>query len=131
MSCIERNYSLAWFSLLFLEKNTPFQYRWTMRRLSGWKWECFYWLLFVSMHFLFISYVFLIVMVDILDQQETLSHSSNYLAATTLKLAKESHRRQVIDFVKACISFNEATIPSISSLSKRLNLFLETAEVSI
>jgi hypothetical protein len=62
--------------------------------------------------------------------QETLAHSSNYLAARTSKMAKGSHQMQVTDFVKACVSFNEVTIPSVKSILRRLNLFLETAEVS-
>jgi len=38
---------------------------------------------------------------------------------------------QVTDFVKACVSFNEVTIPSVKSILRRLNLFLETAEVAL
>ncbi|KAH9322310.1 hypothetical protein KI387_016949, partial [Taxus chinensis] len=62
---------------------------------------------------------------------ETLSHSSNYLASRTSKMAKPSHQEQVTNFTKACVSFNEVTIPSIRSILKRLNLFLETAEVAL
>ncbi|XP_057871562.1 uncharacterized protein LOC131077967 isoform X1 [Cryptomeria japonica] len=63
--------------------------------------------------------------------KEALSHSSNYLASRTSKMVKEYHQRQVTDFVKACVSFNEVTIPSIRSILKRLHLFLETAEVAL
>jgi len=63
--------------------------------------------------------------------KETLAHSSNYLAARTSKMAKGSHQMQVTDFVKACVSFNEVTIPSVKSILRRLNLFLETAEVAL
>lgn len=63
--------------------------------------------------------------------KETLAHSSNYLAARTSKMAKGSHQMQVTDFVKACVSFNEVTIPSIKSILTRLNLLLETAEVAL
>lgn len=63
--------------------------------------------------------------------KETLVHSSNYLAARTSKMAKGSQQMQVTDFVKACISFNEVTIPCVESILRRLYLFLETAEVAL
>jgi hypothetical protein len=56
--------------------------------------------------------------------QETLVRSSNTLAVKALKAGKKH-----INFVKSCLAFSEVTIPSISSPTKHLNLYLETAEV--
>ncbi|BBN15294.1 VPS35 endosomal protein-sorting factor-like [Marchantia polymorpha subsp. ruderalis] len=61
----------------------------------------------------------------------TVIHASNRLAMTTLKMVKGSHNKRTRDFVKACVTFNEITIPSINSLVTRINLFLETAEVAL
>lgn len=56
--------------------------------------------------------------------QETLVRSSNTLAVKALKAGKKH-----INFVKSCLAFSEVTIPSISTPTKHLNLYLETAEV--
>ncbi|KAG6551128.1 hypothetical protein Mapa_007363 [Marchantia paleacea] len=61
----------------------------------------------------------------------TVIHASNRLAMTTLKMVKGSHNKRTRDFVKACVTFNEITIPSINSVVTRINLFLETAEVAL
>ncbi|KAL3681400.1 hypothetical protein R1sor_024356 [Riccia sorocarpa] len=61
----------------------------------------------------------------------TVIHASNRLAMTTLKMVKGSNNKRTLDFVKACITFNEITIPSINSVVTRINLFLETAEVAL
>lgn len=56
--------------------------------------------------------------------QETLVHCSNCLATKALKNGQKH-----ISFVKSCIAFSEATVPSISSHIRQLNLYTETAEV--
>jgi len=56
--------------------------------------------------------------------QDTLVHLSNSLAVKAIKTM-----RKFVNFLKACIAFNEVTIPSISSNIRRMNLYLETAEV--
>lgn len=86
--------------------------------------------LFVSSPWYSLCQYFQLAMLYEFGWQETLAHSSNYLAARISKMAKTSHQMQVTDFVKACVSFNEVTIPSVRSILRRLNLFLETAEVS-
>jgi hypothetical protein len=60
----------------------------------------------------------------------TVVHACNRLAMTTLKMVKGSHTKRTVNFVKACLTFNEITIPSINSALVRSNLFLETAEVT-
>ncbi|MED6218342.1 hypothetical protein PIB30_025917 [Stylosanthes scabra] len=59
------------------------------------------------------------------ELKETLVHSSNSLAIQALKCAKKH-----LSLVKACITFSEVTIPSISAQSKQFDHFLETAEVA-
>ncbi|XP_020962603.1 UPF0505 protein C16orf62 homolog isoform X1 [Arachis ipaensis] len=59
------------------------------------------------------------------ELKETLVHSSNSLAIQALKCAKKH-----LSLVKACITFSEITIPSISAQRKQFDLFLETAEVA-
>lgn len=63
--------------------------------------------------------------------QETVVHISNRLAITALQFAKVSPSKQTKDFVKACLTFNGITIPSITSVIQRMHLFLETAEVRV
>jgi len=57
--------------------------------------------------------------------QETLVHSSNSLAIQALKCAKKH-----LSFFKACVTFSEVTIPSVSA-QRQFDLFLETAEVGM
>ncbi|XP_068666819.1 uncharacterized protein [Aristolochia californica] len=58
--------------------------------------------------------------------KETLVHSCNYLAVKAIRDAEKC-----VDFVKSCIAFNEVTIPSITTIIGRMNLYLETAEVAL
>ncbi|KAF5203371.1 hypothetical protein FRX31_007042 [Thalictrum thalictroides] len=60
------------------------------------------------------------------ELKEVLVRSSNKLAMKAIKDANNP-----VDFVKSCIAFNEVTIPSISATAKRMNLYLETVEVSL
>ncbi|OVA03407.1 Vacuolar protein sorting-associated protein 35 [Macleaya cordata] len=60
------------------------------------------------------------------ELKETLVHESNNLA---IKAIKDSNK--LVSFVKACIAFNEVTIPSVSASFKQINLYLETAEVAL
>ncbi|XP_076916852.1 uncharacterized protein LOC143576701 isoform X2 [Bidens hawaiensis] len=60
------------------------------------------------------------------DLKEILVHSSNLLATRALKEKKDN-----LNFIKSCITFNEVTIPSIPSYSRQLILYLETAEICL
>ncbi|XP_019058397.1 PREDICTED: UPF0505 protein [Tarenaya hassleriana] len=60
------------------------------------------------------------------EHKETLVRSSNTLATKALKAGRKHY-----NFVKSCIAFSEVTIPSVSSPTKQLNLYLETAEVAL
>ncbi|ERN09158.1 hypothetical protein AMTR_s00014p00223520 [Amborella trichopoda] len=60
------------------------------------------------------------------ELKEYIIHSSNYLA-----IKASSGRDELMDFCKACIAFNEVTIPSLSSNLKRVALLVETAEVAL
>ncbi|CAK9870815.1 unnamed protein product [Sphagnum jensenii] len=62
---------------------------------------------------------------------ETVVHASNRLAITALQMAKGSHSKRTREFVKACITFNEISIPSITSVVPRIHLFLETAQAAL
>ncbi|BAT80687.1 uncharacterized protein HKW66_Vig0134180 [Vigna angularis] len=58
------------------------------------------------------------------ELKETLVHSGNSLAIQALKCAKKH-----LSFFKACVTFSEVTIPSVSA-HRQFDLFLETAEVA-
>nr|XP_043622248.1 VPS35 endosomal protein sorting factor-like isoform X2 [Erigeron canadensis] len=60
------------------------------------------------------------------DLKEILVHSSNLLATRALREKKDN-----LNFIKSCVTFNEVTIPCIPSYSRQLILYLETAEVSL
>ncbi|KAI3810064.1 hypothetical protein L1987_19671 [Smallanthus sonchifolius] len=60
------------------------------------------------------------------DLKEILVHSSNLLAIRALREKKNN-----LNFIKSCITFNEVTIPCIPSYARQLILYLETAEVSL
>nr|GEU91020.1 uncharacterized protein [Tanacetum cinerariifolium] len=60
------------------------------------------------------------------DLKELLVHWSNLLATRASRKKKDN-----INFIKSCVTFNEVTIPCISSYSRQLILYLETAEVSL
>ncbi|XP_042752229.1 uncharacterized protein LOC111884963 isoform X2 [Lactuca sativa] len=62
------------------------------------------------------------------DLKEILVHSSNLLATRALRLRE---KKDTLNFIKSCITFNEVTIPCIPSYSRQLILYLETAEVSL
>lgn len=61
------------------------------------------------------------------DLKEILVHSSNLLATRALRLRE---KKDTLNFIKSCITFNEVTIPCIPSYSRQLILYLETAEVN-
>ncbi|KAI3456903.1 hypothetical protein Pfo_013566 [Paulownia fortunei] len=63
---------------------------------------------------------------SISELQEMLVHSSNNLAVRAMRDGNSS-----ISFVKACLAFNEVTIPAIPTNLRQLNLYLETAEVAL
>ncbi|KAG0484779.1 hypothetical protein HPP92_008858 [Vanilla planifolia] len=57
---------------------------------------------------------------------DILAHLSNNLAVTAIKA-----NSKFSNFVKACVAFNEVTIPSISNPITCMNLFIATAEVAL
>ncbi|XP_052207188.1 uncharacterized protein LOC127811403 [Diospyros lotus] len=60
------------------------------------------------------------------ELKETLVLSSNCLAVKAIKDGQKH-----LNFVKSCIAFSEVTIPSVPSVVKQFNLYLETAEVAL
>ncbi|KAJ6813205.1 UPF0505 protein [Iris pallida] len=60
------------------------------------------------------------------ELKDTLVHLSNSLAVKAVK-----SMTKCLNFLKACMAFNEVTIPSISSTARRMNLYIETAEVAL
>lgn len=60
--------------------------------------------------------------------RETVVHVSNRLSISALQMAGGSTDKETVEFVKACVTFNGITIPSITSIIPRIHLFLETAE---
>ncbi|KAL3636973.1 hypothetical protein CASFOL_019272 [Castilleja foliolosa] len=63
---------------------------------------------------------------SIIELQEMLVHSSNNLAVRAMR-----DENSGISFVKSCLAFSEVTIPAITTNLRQLNLYLETAEVSL
>ncbi|GFP79107.1 upf0505 protein [Phtheirospermum japonicum] len=63
---------------------------------------------------------------SITEIQEMLVHSSNNLAVRAMR-----DKNSGISFIKSCMAFSEVTIPAIPTNLRQLNLYLETAEVSL
>nr|XP_009681723.1 PREDICTED: UPF0505 protein C16orf62 homolog isoform X1 [Struthio camelus australis] len=60
-----------------------------------------------------------------------LIHSVNQLAMETRKVMKGNHSRKTAAFVRACVAFCFITIPSLSSIFMRLNLYLHSGQVAL
>uniref|UniRef100_A0A8C5U914 VPS35 endosomal protein-sorting factor-like n=1 Tax=Malurus cyaneus samueli TaxID=2593467 RepID=A0A8C5U914_9PASS len=60
-----------------------------------------------------------------------LIHSVNQLAMETRRVMKGSHSRKTAAFVRACVAFCFITIPSLSSIFTRLNLYLHSGQVAL
>ncbi|XP_054246915.1 VPS35 endosomal protein-sorting factor-like isoform X3 [Indicator indicator] len=60
-----------------------------------------------------------------------LIHSVNQLAMETRRVMKGNHSRKTAAFVKACVAFCFITIPSLSSIFTRLNLYLHSGQVAL
>uniref|UniRef100_A0A663ER11 VPS35 endosomal protein-sorting factor-like n=1 Tax=Aquila chrysaetos chrysaetos TaxID=223781 RepID=A0A663ER11_AQUCH len=60
-----------------------------------------------------------------------LIHSVNQLAMETRKVMKGNHSRKTAAFVRACVAFCFITIPSLSSIFTRLNLYLHSGQVAL
>ncbi|XP_029432414.1 VPS35 endosomal protein sorting factor-like isoform X2 [Rhinatrema bivittatum] len=60
-----------------------------------------------------------------------LIHSVNQLAMETRKVMKGSHSRKTAAFVRACVAFCFITIPSLTSIFSRLNLYLHSGQVAL
>ncbi|KAJ7305823.1 hypothetical protein JRQ81_010189, partial [Phrynocephalus forsythii] len=60
-----------------------------------------------------------------------LIHSVNQLAMETRKLMKGSHSRKTAAFVRACVAFCFITIPSLTSIFARLNMYLHSGQVAL
>lgn len=61
----------------------------------------------------------------------TLVHCVNTLAMETHRLANGQHNRKTIAFVKACAAYCYITIPSIASVSTRMDLYLLSGQVAL
>ncbi|KAK2169423.1 hypothetical protein LSH36_10g11082 [Paralvinella palmiformis] len=55
----------------------------------------------------------------------------NTLAMQTRKIVKGNHTRKTASFVRACAAFTYITIPSLSNIFSRLNLYLISGEVAL
>uniref|UniRef100_A0A8B9F653 VPS35 endosomal protein-sorting factor-like n=1 Tax=Amazona collaria TaxID=241587 RepID=A0A8B9F653_9PSIT len=60
-----------------------------------------------------------------------LIHSVNQLAMETRKVMKGNHSRKTAAFVRACVAFCFITIPSLSGIFARLNLYLHSGQVAL
>ncbi|XP_075422160.1 VPS35 endosomal protein-sorting factor-like isoform X4 [Ascaphus truei] len=60
-----------------------------------------------------------------------LIHSVNRLAMETRTVMKGNHSRKTASFVRACVAFCFITIPSLSSIFTRLNLYLHSGQVAL
>ncbi|XP_072984566.1 uncharacterized protein [Typha latifolia] len=60
------------------------------------------------------------------ELKDTLVHLVNNLAVSSMK-----DTNKFPSFLKSCMAFNEITIPSVSNSLRRLNLYIETAEVAL
>uniref|UniRef100_A0A8C2U9G0 VPS35 endosomal protein-sorting factor-like n=1 Tax=Coturnix japonica TaxID=93934 RepID=A0A8C2U9G0_COTJA len=60
-----------------------------------------------------------------------LIHSVNQLAMETRKVMRGNHSRKTAAFVRACVAFCFITIPSLSSIFTRLNLYLHSGQVAL
>uniref|UniRef100_A0A8D2J616 VPS35 endosomal protein-sorting factor-like n=1 Tax=Varanus komodoensis TaxID=61221 RepID=A0A8D2J616_VARKO len=60
-----------------------------------------------------------------------LIHSVNQLAMETRKVMKGNHSRKTAAFVRACVAFCFITIPSLTSIFSRLNLYLLSGQVAL
>uniref|UniRef100_A0A8C8RPX2 VPS35 endosomal protein-sorting factor-like n=1 Tax=Pelusios castaneus TaxID=367368 RepID=A0A8C8RPX2_9SAUR len=60
-----------------------------------------------------------------------LIHSVNQLAMETRKVMKGNHSRKTAAFVRACVAFCFITIPSLTSIFARLNLYLNSGQVAL
>jgi hypothetical protein len=54
----------------------------------------------------------------------------NTLAVETLRIMDYNHTRKTGPFVRACVAFSFITIPSLNNVMLRLQLYLESAQVS-
>jgi hypothetical protein len=55
----------------------------------------------------------------------------NKLATDTRQIVKGNHTRKTVAFVKACAAYCYITIPSIVSITQRLDLYLITGQVAL
>nr|XP_008122571.1 PREDICTED: UPF0505 protein C16orf62 [Anolis carolinensis] len=60
-----------------------------------------------------------------------LIHCVNQLAMETRKVMKGNHSRKTAAFVRACVAFCFITIPSLTSIFSRLNLYLHSGQVAL
>uniref|UniRef100_A0A672FKW2 VPS35 endosomal protein-sorting factor-like n=1 Tax=Salarias fasciatus TaxID=181472 RepID=A0A672FKW2_SALFA len=60
-----------------------------------------------------------------------LIHTVNQLAMETRRVMRGSHSRKTAAFVRACAAYSFITVPSLSSIFSRLNLYLLSAQVAL
>lgn len=61
----------------------------------------------------------------------TLVQLVNNLAMETYRIIKGKHSRKTGDFVKSCIAYNFVTIPSITEVRSKLDLYLLTGQIAL
>lgn len=61
----------------------------------------------------------------------TLVNCVNKLSIDTRRIVKGSHTRKTSAFVKACAAYCFITIPSIISITQRLDLYLESGKIAL
>ncbi|KAM6951274.1 VPS35 endosomal protein-sorting factor-like [Aplochiton taeniatus] len=60
-----------------------------------------------------------------------LIHTVNQLAMETRKVMRGNHSRKTASFVRACAAYSFITIPSLSNIFSRLNLYLLSGQVAL
>ncbi|XP_051958239.1 VPS35 endosomal protein-sorting factor-like isoform X2 [Xyrauchen texanus] len=60
-----------------------------------------------------------------------LIHTANQLAMETRRVMKGNHSRKTAAFVRACAAYSFITIPSLTSIFSRLNLYLLSGQVAL
>jgi len=69
--------------------------------------------------------------INLEEVTETLIYLTNRLATRAHSLVRGKHNQKTLSFVKACIAYSHITIPTLDSVEKQLNYFLQTAEVAL
>ena len=60
-----------------------------------------------------------------------MGHQANRLCIRTLEMKRGVLNRRTLAFIKACVAYNQITIPSILDTIKQIKLYLVSAEVAL